>query len=296
MTVAEAIRAAAARLERVGPETARIDAERLMAHALDRSRSAMLIGSMRDCAPPAFEALVERRLAHEPLAYIIGEAEFWGRAFAVSPDVLIPRGDTETLVRLALEERRANARVLDLGTGSGALLVTVLAERADWQGLAVDRSRSALAIAQANAARHGVAGRAEWRCLDWTKAGWNAGLGRFDLILCNPPYVDPDATLDRDVSEYEPHEALFAQDAGLADYRSLIPQLAGLMAPDALALFEIGHDQADRVAELARQAGLVSTLHRDLAGRPRCLGLRQKADIARHEERGLAKDKRGATS
>lgn len=268
--VGDAIRAAAERLARVS-DTARLDAELLMAHALGITRSAMLLKAMRDPAPAGFAALVERRVVHEPVAYITGTAEFFGLPLAVTRDTLIPRGDSETLVVAALERAGPAGRAIDLGTGTGALLLAVLAQRAGWQGLGVDASPRALAVAGSNAASLGLAERAAFRLRDWRVAGWADDLGGFDLVLCNPPYVETGAVLDAGVRDYEPASALFAGPEGLDDYRVLIPRLRALMNPGALAILEIGANQAGAVGALAQAAGFATALRRDLAGRPRAL-------------------------
>ncbi|MFL0671920.1 MAG: peptide chain release factor N(5)-glutamine methyltransferase [Erythrobacter sp.] len=273
MTVGEAIRAAAERLAATS-DTARLDAEWLMAHALGVTRSQMLLQAMRDAAPPGFAALVERRAAHEPVAYITGTAEFYGLTLAVTPAVLIPRGDSETLITAALEHGPRQARVLDLGTGSGALLIAVLAQHPAWHGVGLDASRDALAVAAGNAAALGLADRSGWLVRNWHADDWTRGLGTFDLILANPPYVEADAALDPQVRDWEPHAALFAGPDGLDDYRALIPQLAALMNVGGCAIIEIGAAQAEAVAAIAEAAGFISTLRRDLAGRARALVLR----------------------
>ena len=269
-TVADAIRTGAERLTVVS-DTARLDAELLMAEALRTSRSEMLVRRMRDLAPGGFDALLERRERGEPVAYITGRQEFWGLEFAVTPDVLIPRADSETVVRAALAAKPDARRVLDLGTGSGALLLAVLSELPEAQGIGIDASAAALQVAGANAERLGLAGRVRMLQLDWTRLGWNAPLGRFDLILANPPYVEDDAELAPDVRDHEPHLALFAGPEGLEAYRAIIPQLPALIEDDGVAVLEIGPTQADAVTAVAAPFGLAATLHRDLAGRPRAL-------------------------
>jgi release factor glutamine methyltransferase len=273
VTVAEAIRAAAERLAATS-DTARLDTELLMAHTLGVSRSDMLLRAMRDPAPDGFAALVERRAGHEPVAYITGEAEFYGLTLKVTPATLIPRGDSETLIEAALETAGVAGRVLDLGTGSGALLLAVLAQRAGLEGVGIDASPAALAVAEGNAAALGLGARSHWHVRDWRAEGWAEGLGTFDLILCNPPYVEADAALDPQVRDHEPHTALFAGPEGLDDYRALIPQLVKLLAPGGIAIFEIGAGQAEAVTAIAEAAGFTAELHRDLAGRPRALVLR----------------------
>ena len=274
MTAAEAIRAAAERLAAVS-DTARLDAELLMAERLRTTRSEMLVRRMRDPAPDDYELLVARRELGEPVAYITGHQEFWGLDFAVTSDVLIPRADSETVVRAALAARPDARRVLDLGTGSGALLLVVLSELSQAEGIGIDASAAALRVAASNAERPGLARRARMLHLDWTQPGWSAGLGRFDLIVANPPYVEDSAELAPDVRDHEPHLALFAGPEGLEAYRAIIPQLPDLLEDDGVAVLEIGPTQAAAVTAIAAAAGLAATLHRDLAGRPRALELKK---------------------
>jgi release factor glutamine methyltransferase len=271
-TIADALRDAAGQLAAIS-DTARLDAELLMAHALGASRSDLLLRHMRDAVPAGFEALLERRLGHEPVAYIIGRQEFFGRDFAVTSDVLIPRGDSETLILAALEVRSRPGRVLDCGTGSGALLLTVLAECERATGIGIDRSQAALAVASRNAGALGLSARAQMRHVDWTQRGWSEGLGRFDLILANPPYVEEDAQLAPSVRLHEPAGALFAGPQGLDDYRVLLPQLRGLLAEGGVAVIEIGWTQAETVSLIASEAGFSVQLRHDLGGRPRALVL-----------------------
>jgi len=272
-TVAEAIRAAT---ELLGAQTdsARLDAELLMAEALRVSRSDLFLRRMADPVPPGFEALVARRAAHEPVAYIRGFQEFYGLPFQVTPDVLIPRADSETLVEAALEAAPQAKRVLDLGTGSGALLVAVLNDLAGAEGIGIDRSPAALAIAAGNAARLGLNTRTGFIEVDWHQPGWAEGLGRFDLVLANPPYVEDAAELAPSVRNHEPAGALFAGPDGLGDYRVLVPQLPALLAPGGVALVEIGATQTDAVTAIAAACGFRLALHHDLGGRPRVLELK----------------------
>lgn len=273
ITISETMRAATARLEAVS-ETARLDVEILMAHALGLSRSEMLMRQRDLAVPGGFAGLIERRAAAEPVAYIRGTQEFWGLELAVTPDVLIPRGDSETLIEMAVDVfagGSAPKRILDLGTGSGALLLAALSVFPNARGVGVDASLPALGVAGGNAARLGFSDRSSFAQLDWLEAGWAGGLGQFDLILCNPPYVETDAELDATVAEHEPHRALFAGADGLDDYRVLIPQIPTLLAPDGVAIFEIGCTQTDAVSDLATKAGLSTEMRRDLAGNPRAL-------------------------
>ena len=270
MTVADALREAARQLA-ARSDTARLDAELLMAHALGVSRSDVLLRHMQEPEPASFAALVERRAGHEPVAYIVGRKEFYGREFVVGPGVLIPRMDSETTVAAALEACPAPRRVLDCGVGSGALLLTVLAE-AGGGGVGIDRSPEALAIAARNARSHTRGVMLLRR--DWHEPGWTRGLGRFDLILANPPYVEDDAPMAPDVRHWEPEGALFAGPEGLDDYRVLIPRLPELLTESGVAVLEIGATQAEQVTEIAAQSGFACELHRDLADRPRALVLR----------------------
>ena len=271
MTVAEAIREGAQRLAATR-DTARLDAELLMAHALGCSRSDMLLRRMQDPAPDGFAALVDRRMGHEPVAYILGTQEFFGLDFAVSPAVLIPRGDSESVVQAALDAGPFARRVLDLGTGSGALLLAVLAHLPQAEGTGIDASPAALEVARANA--NTLSANAHFLLRDWTRAGWADGLGQFDLILANPPYVEDAARLDPDVRDHEPASALFAGPEGLDDYRIIIPELPGLLTETGLAVLEIGATQASAVSEIARDHGFTATAHKDLGGRDRALELR----------------------
>lgn len=231
----------------------------------------MLLRAMRETVPESFTVLVERRAGDEPVAYIIGAAEFYGLTLAVSPAVLIPRGDSETLVEAALGHAAPTGRALDLGTGSGALLLALLANREEWEGVGIDASAAALAVASCNAAALGLSERCHWHQRDWCKPGWTQSLGAFDLILANPPYVETDAALDAQVRNYEPHCALFAGSDGLDDYRILVPQLGKLLVSGGVAIVEVGASQAEAVSAIAAAAGFSSALRHDLAGRPRAL-------------------------
>lgn len=269
--LADTLRKTAIRLADVS-NTPRLDAELLAAHALDLDRSAMLLRLTDLSAPAELADMVERRLANEPVAYITGRQAFWDLDLAVTPDVLIPRTDSETLIDLAVEYFRTSpARILDLGTGSGALLLGCLSAFPEASGVGMDASAAALAVAQANADRLGFASRSHWMHRSWADADWNSDLGQFDLILSNPPYVETDAELDAMVAAYEPHSALFAGPDGLDDYRILIPHLPSMLAPGGVAIFEIGHRQAEAVSDLASNAGLSTEMRRDLAGNPRAL-------------------------
>ena len=267
-TVRTALARAAALLSN-SSETARLDTELLMAQALGVDRGVMLIGWQDMASPEGFEALLARRQSHEPVAYIIGRRDFWTISLDVAPGVLIPRPDSETLIEAAVAHFGPGGprRILDLGTGSGALLLAALAEWPDSTGLGVDRSPAAIHIALGNAARLGMLGRAEIR-----QGDWGEGIDeRFDLLLCNPPYIDARADLPPDVADFEPSQALFAGPGGLDDYRRLAPQIGRLLAPGGIAAIEIGADQAASVLALLAEAGLTGTVRPDLAGRDRAI-------------------------
>lgn len=272
MKIAEALRAAAARLAATS-DTARLDAELLMAHALGVSRSDLLLRHMDAPVPAAFDGLVARRMHHEPVAYITGEAEFFARSFIVNPAVLIPRGDSECVVEAALDQGVQAGRVLDMGTGSGALLLSILAARPAMHGIGIDASFDAVQVAALNAARLGLAERARILHRDWRDAGWADDLGRFELIVCNPPYVEDRADLAPDVRDFEPASALFAGPDGLDDYRWVIPKLDDLLMEKGIAIVEIGAGQGRQVAAIAHKYGLSAQMRRDLAGRERAIVL-----------------------
>ena len=255
---------------------ARLEAQVLLAHALACTRMQLYTGFDRPLAEPelaAARALIKRRLAGEPLAYLVGEQEFWSLTFAVSPDVLIPRADTETVVQLVIDrlgpERAQPRRGLDLCTGSGVLAITLARELPGLTMVATDVSAKAIAIATANAARNGVAERVELRTGDlWAPVAGEA----FELIVANPPYIRTDelAGLDREVRQ-EPRLALDGGDDGLGFYRRLADGLAAHLAPGGLVALEHGHDQGPAVAALLDATGVTdpATTALDLARRPR---------------------------
>lgn len=270
MKVREALSSASVQLASAS-DTPRLDAELLMAHALGVEREALLMSGLREDAPPDFAALVDRRLAGEPVAYITGRRAFWTIEVEVGPGALIPRPDSETLIEAAVEHFRQNApaTILDLGTGPGTLLLAALVQWPKAQGLGIDASDAALAYACPNAERLGLADRVAFRLDDWAEDVDE----RFDLILCNPPYVEAGAQLPREVAAFEPASALFAGPDGLDDYRRLAPRIGALLAPGGIACVEVGAGQADAVRALFMREGLKVRTRNDLAGHVRCLVL-----------------------
>lgn len=265
--IPDTLRAATERLASIS-DTPRLDAELLLAHALGLDRNDLLMRQRDLGVPPGFDALIERRLTGEPIAYITGTRDFWTISLRVTPDVLIPRPDTETLIEAAVDHfgTRAPDRILDLGTGSGALLLAALSQWPQASGTGVDASAAALAVAQGNADRLGLTPRADFRLGDWAE-----GMeGPFDLILINPPYIAQDVTLSGDVL-HEPDSALFAGPEGLDDYRRIAPTLPRLLTPRGMAAIEIGYDQRASVSALLADQGLKVAVRSDLAGHDRCL-------------------------
>ena len=266
--VSQALAEAADCLSHVS-DTARLDAELLFAHALGIEREALLLNLPKE-VPDGFAELIERRAGGEPVAYLVGRRGFWTIELDVAPGVLVPRPDSETLIEAAVTRFQGEpgpTRILDLGTGSGALLLACLAEWPNANGVGIDRSELALAVARRNAVQLGMQHRSEFRIGDWGEGA----SGKFDLILCNPPYIAEGAKLGHGVAEYEPAEALFAGPDGLAAYRVIAPQLASLLVPGGLAAFEIGFDQAASAAAIFLDHGWECRVVRDLADRDRAL-------------------------
>lgn len=279
MTVDAWLRDATARLAPViGLQEAQRDARLILRGVTGWSAARLL--SERGVALPIdrrlqASAMLDRRLAREPLAQILGSWPFYGRDFAVTRDVLTPRADTETLIDLALAEPFSS--VIDLGTGSGAIVVTLLAERPGAQGVATDLSPAALAVAARNASAHGVAGRLRLTEADW----WSGVAGRFDLIVSNPPYVTAAAyaSLAPEITGHEPKSALTPGDDGLAAYRQILSGVGGHAKPGARVLFEIGADQGAALSCLMIAAGLEKVaIHSDINGKDRVAAGRVSAN------------------
>jgi release factor glutamine methyltransferase len=278
VTAAEALRAALPRLQAGGVETAARDARVLLAHAMGIAADRLTLhlpDPLTDQAQAAFDAAITARMQHQPVAQITGQRLFWGRSFHVTQDTLDPRPETEILVAEALS--RPFLKVLDLGTGTGCILLSCLADMPMAQGVGADISEKALAVAQENADRLGLSGRARLIQSDWCAAI----PGRFDLIVSNPPYIAADemAGLSPDVLRWEPHAALTPGGDGLAAYRILAAQAPARLMNGGRLLLEIGPTQAAAVTALLAAQGLenIRTLQ-DLDGRDRVVVAQKPAD------------------
>ena len=266
--VARALTDAARQLSE-SSDTARLDAELLMAEALHIDRDRLILSPPERDVPKRFWSMVKRRSKGEPVAYITGRRAFWNIDLHVGPGVLVPRPDSEVLIASAIEhfDGIAPGRILDLGTGPGTLLLAALDVWPEATGVGIDVSRRALSYASANARRLGFEGRVKLQIGNWAEGLTQA----FDLILCNPPYVAEGAELGPGVREYEPDEALFAGESGLDAYRALAPELPRLLNKGGLAAVEIGHEQAASVPALLTRDGLKSRIANDFADRPRAV-------------------------
>ena len=246
-TVRQALDAAAARMRAascLSRDSGR-DAELLLLHVLDCGLAALLTHPDRPLSSAEsaqYESFVSRRLRAEPIQYILGEQEFFGLSFRVTPDVLIPRPETEHLVEALLERlpRDAAVRIVDVGTGSGAIAVALAHALPQSQVTAVDLSQAALAVARQNAERHGVSGR-----IRFLHSNLLAALNgeSFDAVVSNPPYIAENEALEPQVRDYEPRSALYAGPTGVEVHKRLIPQARGVLKPGGWLIMEIGHGQ-----------------------------------------------------
>jgi len=276
-TVGALRRDASARLAKAGIGSAALEARLLVARALAIEETAVLALADAEVEPvkrARLEALVQRRVKGEPIARILGRKEFWSSAFALGPDTLVPRPESETVVEAALAalpDRKAALKVLDLGTGTGVLLAAILLERPASFGVGVDRSERALQVARENLRALGLADRAALVCGDWS----GAIAGRFDLVVANPPYIAR-SEFDRlppEVREHDPRLALDGGRDGLDAYRVILPDLPRLLTPGGIAVLELGQGQEAAVGALARTARLAARgpARCDLLGIPRAL-------------------------
>jgi release factor glutamine methyltransferase len=289
MDLAEALREIGSRLAPAGIAEPRREARLLLAAATGLSQAQLVAEPKRPLDQAAAGRLAElarRRESREPLSRILGRREFWSLSFALGPETLDPRPDSETLIEAALawlRPRRGRAegptlKILDLGTGTGCLLLALLSELPRAEGLGIDAQPGAVAVARANAETLGLGARARFRTGDWGR-----GIGqRFDIILCNPPYV-PAAEIDRlepEVARFDPWLALSGGSDGLDSYRALALQLPDLLAEEGGAFIELGFGQVAAATRLFEAGGLQAVDCRsDLAGIPRCLILGQQKRV-----------------
>ena len=280
MTLREIRLKAIGQLEAGGSDSPQLDVDLLLQAALGLSALDIMLEpdrEVKDGPAENFQHLLLRRLAREPISQILGEKDFWSLTFKVSRDCLTPRPDSETLIEAALKalpDRERPVKILDLGTGSGCLLLSLMSELPNSSGVGIDLSDKALACARDNAERLGFLDRCDFILSDWAEElPSSAG---FDIILCNPPYIShgekPD--LSPDVREYEPHMALFAEEEGLLEYKRLADIIPSLVTDSAAVFLEIGHKQAADIRGIFTKAGAKNIrIIPDLAGRDRCIAL-----------------------
>ena len=275
LTTKAALSAGRTALEGAGVETSALDARLLLEAAMDADMARIVAEpdqALDTRQEEQYRSFLERRRNREPVSRILGRRAFWKDEFEVTAETLTPRPDSETLIELAVDHFRSDAprRILDLGTGTGCLLLSTLREFPDAAGVGVDLSPGACHVALRNARILGLDGRTRIICGNW---GTAIG-GIFDLILCNPPYIADQEreTLSPEVAEFEPRQALFAGAQGLDAYRELIPDLAANLAPGGALIVEIGLGQGPSVSQILGESGFyVAARARDLANRERCL-------------------------
>ncbi len=280
-SIRQAFVAAARTLREAGIDTPELDARLLLRHATGLTQEDLLARPQFMLAPEVaarLDAAIARRLEREPVSRIVGLREFYGREFLIDRHTLDPRPDTETLIEAALEAIERNGwrekplRLLDLGTGTGCILLTLLAELPKARGIGTDVSEMALSLASENARRLGLESRASFAAADWLD-----GIeGQFDLILANPPYVASGeiAGLAREVKDYDPLLALDGGADGLEAYRRIAGKATGILRPGGHLIVEIGASQADAILGLFRASGLgvdANAVRHDLSGRPRVI-------------------------
>ncbi|MDB2437316.1 peptide chain release factor N(5)-glutamine methyltransferase [Hellea sp.] len=275
LSVNSAKRFVIGQLREAGLDSPDLDARLLVMAATGFSHADMIARGTDLLSTEALELMsdyTERRLAGEPVDNILGSREFYGRSFKINKDVLSPRPETEMLVDAALEilKETPDARILDLGTGSGAIIISCLAEAAHAEGVAVDMSPEALTIAEQNAKTHGVADRLTFLCGSW----FEPVTGVFDIILSNPPYITDEAmtALDIEVAKFDPELALRGGADGLTAYRAIISEAEAYLKPGGSLLLEIGYDQGQTVFNILQALPYEDvSIHRDLSGHERMI-------------------------
>lgn len=281
ISIGRALQRATQELDRSGVAEARREASSLLSHIIDRDRT-FLISHAEDQLSASelqrFDEAVARRAAGEPAQYIIGIQDFYGRAFRVTPDVLIPRPETELLVEAALQVMNENSNVCDIGTGSGCIAITLLCERPNARAVALDVSEAALELARQNAREHSVLERIEFVLSDCF-ADLDAGVGQFDLVVSNPPYVSADMLpgLQREVRDHEPLVALSPGADGLSVIRRLLNEAPQFIRGNGHLMMEIGFDQGEVVKQLVDEnVWMLRNILPDLQGIPRIVVLQKK--------------------
>lgn len=275
MDIASVKRSLIQQFREAGLDTPDLDARALLMAATGFTHTDLITRSREILPTETLKRLTDyaaRRVGGEPIDHILGYREFYGRRFKISKDVLSPRPETEMMVETALDvlKTKPKARILDLGTGSGAIVISILAETKHVQGVAVDLSEAALGIAKENADAHKIGGR-----LTLLEGSWFAPVsGQFDIILSNPPYITAEAmeNLDIEVAGFDPELALRGGEDGLTAYRAIIADAADYLRPDGLLLFEIGFDQGKSVSDLLTKAAFVDiSVYKDLSGHDRMI-------------------------
>lgn len=274
-TVKDLIKHGRQLLQNSGISTYKIDAEVLLAHTLNTDRYWLIMHldfQVTDMVEDTYKTLLQRRSKKEPVAYILGNKEFWGLDFMVNPTVLIPRPDSETLIELALKhvkDKNSTLKILDLGTGSGCLIISLLHKLSNSIGLGIDISPQALEIAIVNSNKHNLTPRCTFLLSNWFQ---ELNTQKFDLIITNPPYIEVASPLETDVADYEPPSALYGGIDGLNAYRQIAKSAGQYLQKDALIILEVGINQAPAVIEIFTQNGFALVgIANDLAGIERAI-------------------------
>ncbi|MDG1020944.1 MAG: peptide chain release factor N(5)-glutamine methyltransferase [Emcibacteraceae bacterium] len=270
-----------ARLRKKGIEEAPLDARLLISHIIPVTEIDFAINAdqiVSNEQQNLIDILVQKREKRIPMSQIFGEKEFWSLSFKVTRDTLTPRPDSETLIEVALnefEDKNATLSILDLGTGSGCLLLTLLSELKNATGLGIDVSASAIKVANENATNLSLNNRATFLKSDWFEKLFKTK--KFDLIIANPPYIglNEKPELTPEVCEHEPYSALFAGEEGLDDYRIIAADISSYMSEKSIIILEIGYRQSSAVKDIFEQKGFKNiNVFQDLGGRDRCLLIR----------------------